>query len=64
MSRKSYLILENGKVFEGKGFGAEKDAVAVGEILRNNIIAAGEYYKLRCPLDGEYKIGGNWLETH
>ena len=43
---------------------AEKDAVAVGEILRNNIIAAGEYYKLRCPLDGEYKIGGNWLETH
>jgi carbamoyl-phosphate synthase small subunit len=31
MSRKSYLILENGKVFEGKGFGAEKDAV--GEIV-------------------------------
>lgn len=31
MSRKAFLILENGKVFEGKGFGAEKDAV--GEIV-------------------------------
>ena len=31
MSRKSFLILENGKVFEGKGFGAEKDVV--GEIV-------------------------------
>lgn len=24
MSRKAYLILENGTVFEGKSFGAEK----------------------------------------
>lgn len=31
MSRKSFLILENGKVFEGKGFGAENDAV--GELV-------------------------------
>ena len=31
MSRKSFLILENGKVFEGKGFGAEKDVV--GELV-------------------------------
>lgn len=31
MSRKSFLILENGKVFEGKGFGAEHDAV--GELV-------------------------------
>ncbi len=31
MSRKTFLILENGKVFEGKGFGAEKDVV--GEIV-------------------------------
>ncbi len=33
MSRKAFLILENGKVFEGKGFGAEKDAV--GELVFN-----------------------------
>ena len=23
-----------------------------------------DYYSLNCPLDGEYKIGGNWSETH
>ena len=39
-------------------------AEEVGEILRRHIIEAGEYYKLRCPLDGEYVIGNNWLETH
>ena len=26
-------------------------------------IEAGEYFNLRCPLDGEYK-GDNWSETH
>jgi DNA polymerase I-like protein with 3'-5' exonuclease and polymerase domains len=25
---------------------------------------AGEYFKLRCPLDGEVKVGNNWAETH
>lgn len=25
---------------------------------------AGEYYKFRCPLDGEAKVGNNWAETH
>lgn len=25
---------------------------------------AGEILKLRCPMDGDYKIGYNWLETH
>jgi DNA polymerase I-like protein with 3'-5' exonuclease and polymerase domains len=25
---------------------------------------AGRYFKLRCPLDGEYKIGEAWHETH
>lgn len=25
---------------------------------------AGEYFKFRCPLDGESKVGGNWYETH
>lgn len=31
MSRKSYLILENGKVFEGKSFGAEREVT--GELV-------------------------------
>jgi DNA polymerase-1 len=36
----------------------------VGKAFKQSIIEAGEHYKLRCPLDGEYKIGRNWRETH
>lgn len=43
---------------------AEKDAEAIGKILRQCIIDAGEHFKSFVPLDGEYKIGNNWLETH
>lgn len=39
-------------------------AEEVGKAFRQSIIEAGEFYKLRCPLDGEYKIGRNWRETH
>lgn len=28
------------------------------------IRAAGEYYGLRCPLDGEFRVGQNWRDTH
>ena len=43
---------------------AEKDAEAVGIILRQCIRDAGEHYKSFCPLEGEYKIGLTWLDTH
>lgn len=36
----------------------------VGYLMVECIKAAGLYYKMRCPLDGEYKIGLNWAETH
>ena len=36
----------------------------VGQLARQSIKEAGEYYKLRCPLDGEFKTGRNWRETH
>ena len=36
----------------------------VGRMAVDCIIKAGEYYNLRCPMDGEYKVGGNWSETH
>ena len=36
----------------------------VGELAVGCIEKAGEYYDLRCPLTGEYKIGGDWSETH
>lgn len=39
-------------------------ATIVGEAAKASIVEAGEYFKLRCPLDGEYKIGVNWRETH
>ncbi len=39
-------------------------AKAVGMHFRNAIKAAGEELDLRCPMDGEYKIGDNWSETH
>jgi DNA polymerase I-like protein with 3'-5' exonuclease and polymerase domains len=39
-------------------------ATIVGEAAKASIVEAGEYFKLRCPLDGEYKIGANWRETH
>lgn len=39
-------------------------AETVGKILQKNIIAAGEYYGLRCPLGAEYMLGKNWKETH
>ena len=39
-------------------------ATIVGEAAKASIVEAGEYFKLRCPLDGEYKYGANWRETH
>jgi len=39
-------------------------ATIVGEAARKSIIEDGEHFKLRCPLDGEFKIGNNWRETH
>ena len=39
-------------------------ADTVGELAVDAIKEAGEYYNLRCPLDGEYKVGNNWAETH
>lgn len=39
-------------------------AELVGCIQRAAIREAGRYYKFGCPLDGEYKIGASWAETH
>ena len=35
-----------------------------GKAAKMSIIEAGIHFNLRCPLDGEYKIGRNWRETH
>lgn len=39
-------------------------AEQVGEILVESFREAGRFFNLRCPLDGDYKIGNNWAETH
>lgn len=36
----------------------------VGEIAVKSFQDAGKYFNFRCPLDGEYKVGTNWAETH
>ena len=36
----------------------------LGSLAVNAIRSAGIYYKLTCPLDGQYKVGGTWSETH
>lgn len=46
-------------------FGVRPDiAEEVGMILAEAIAKAGEYYKFKCPLAGDYKIGANWYECH
>ena len=42
----------------------ESQADFVGESGCNAIKKAGEYFNMRCELKGEYKIGGDWSETH
>ena len=43
----------------------DKDhADVVGKLGVEAIKKAGDYYNLRCPLDGEYKVGATWAETH
>jgi len=39
-------------------------AEEVGRIGRHSIQLAGLHFGLRCPLDGEYKVGRTWSETH
>jgi DNA polymerase-1 len=36
----------------------------VGKTVVDSIKLAGEFFKTKCPLDGEYKVGHNWAETH
>jgi len=40
------------------------DAKAVGQAGVEAIKEAGRIFKLNCPLDGDYKVGESWNETH
>ena len=39
-------------------------ANALGEFMVESIQAAGKHFNMRMPIDGEYKVGNNWAETH
>lgn len=43
---------------------AEKDADTVGKLAVEAIKEAGVVLGLRCPLDGDYKVGKTWKDTH
>jgi len=36
----------------------------IGQLSVQCIRESGNYFKFRCPLDGEYRTGNNWAETH
>jgi len=42
----------------------EKHAINTGEAAKQSIVEAGLFYNLRCPLDGEFKYGRSWRDTH
>jgi len=34
------------------------------ELAEDSVVQAGEFFKLRCPMAAEAKVGSNWAETH
>ncbi len=42
----------------------EEFAELVGQTAVASIAAAGDAFGFKCKLDGEYKVGNNWAETH
>ena len=40
------------------------DADAIGQLVVDAMEQTTDYYKLNCPITGEYKIGKSWNETH
>jgi|LakMenEpi12Oct12_1017442.scaffolds.fasta_scaffold00008_15 DNA polymerase I-like protein with 3'-5' exonuclease and polymerase domains len=42
----------------------EASAETIGKASVQAIRDSGDYFNFRCPLDGEFRIGNNWAETH
>jgi DNA polymerase-1 len=36
----------------------------IAKSIVDGIRQSGEYFELKCPFTGEYRIGKNWEETH
>ena len=41
-----------------------EDADFIGKSCVNAMVFAGELLQLNCPLDGEYRVGTSWCDTH
>jgi DNA polymerase I-like protein with 3'-5' exonuclease and polymerase domains len=41
-----------------------ENAEAIGRAVVQAMEATTEYYNLKCPMTGEYSIGGSWNDTH
>jgi DNA polymerase I-like protein with 3'-5' exonuclease and polymerase domains len=42
----------------------EEHAEELGQLFCDSLAQAGQLLKFRCPLDGEYRIGKTWKDTH
>lgn len=42
----------------------EEHSDELGKAFVAAIVKAGEVLDIKCPLDGDYKVGNNWAETH
>jgi DNA polymerase-1 len=63
--KKEYDTLKIGDIHDEWQFECEpRQAHDFGADCVDSIRKAGEFLKLRLPLDGEYKVGRSWAETH
>ena len=44
--------------------GPKEDAERLGELQCQALRDVGDHFNLFCPMDGEYRIGKNWKDTH
>ena len=58
------LLLLDTSMMNFKSIAKTDIATKVGEMAVQAIRDAGEQFKFRCELDGEYNVGTNWAETH
>jgi DNA polymerase I-like protein with 3'-5' exonuclease and polymerase domains len=65
-ARKAGLPFElHGNIHDEIQFSCLKEhADQLGQMFCDALAEAGRILKFNCPLDGEYKVGSNWAETH
>jgi DNA polymerase I-like protein with 3'-5' exonuclease and polymerase domains len=76
IAKRSWVIFhELAKEFNYKQLGVIHDEIqiecnnleeadSIGKLLVKAMEKTTDYYKLNCPITGEYKLGKNWNETH